>query len=71
MLDYFGEIAIFHNITFNYGKKDHAIVSGRACIVLNNHLDFPGVNDGYYRQEIKNTTNAPIVQQRQRRYVFA
>ena len=24
---------------------------------LNNHLDFPGVNDGYYRQEIKNTTN--------------
>ena len=41
MLDYFGEIAIFHNITFNYGKKDHAIVSGRPCIVLNNDLDLP------------------------------
>ena len=24
---------------------------------INKYLDFPGVNDGYYRQEIKNTTN--------------
>lgn len=24
---------------------------------LNKHLDFPGINDGYYRQEIRDTTN--------------
>lgn len=41
MLEYYGEIAIFHNLTFNYGKKDHAITSGRPCIVLNNDLDMP------------------------------
>ena len=41
MLDYYGEIAIFYNITFNYGKKDHALKSGRPCIVLNNDFDLP------------------------------
>ena len=39
MLDYYGEIAIFYNITFNYGKKDYALKSGRPCIVLNNDFD--------------------------------
>ena len=41
MLDYYGEIAIFYNITFNYGKKDYALKSGRPCIVLNNDFDLP------------------------------
>lgn len=41
MEDYYGEIAIFHNLTFNYGKKDHAIINGRPCIVINRGLDLP------------------------------
>lgn len=38
-------------------NKLDAIQENTTYSELNNRLDFPGVNDGYYRQEIKNTTN--------------
>lgn len=55
---------IQENNTMNYQNKNNEsanklddIQEKEAYDSINNHLDFPGVNDGYYRQEIKNTTN--------------
>ena len=55
---------IQENNTMNYQNKNNEsanklddIQEKEAYDSINKHLDFPGVNDGYYRQEIKNTTN--------------
>ena len=55
---------IQENNTMNYQNKNNEsankldeIQEKEAYDSINKYLDFPSVNDGYYRQEIKNTTN--------------
>ena len=55
---------IQENNTMNYQNKNNEsankldeIQEKEAYDSINKYLDFPGVNDGYYRQEFKNTTN--------------